>query len=361
MSDLTDRLDAWADGGAAALVLEQPLRPVVGTLVFPPTFAGKKGEASGYIIDEVDGRHVVSLDTPGSEANRLEPLFMQPPLDDLVPQIVIIAGIRRKNLLELGHRAADALVRSTEKKKEVFDALEKTRFGDHSPLAEFAPTSLVFGAWDSRGTGAKLPRLLEARIDAYGVAKRSRSAQFFSGVDYVKTRLLDQSTDKKELGQRSEAGFRDAPSGRQPGGVEVVEDGRIVRTLTVHLAGVHRIGAGQDKERGRLLRRYVLGLALSAATAHLPLLLRQGCSLVPAKPRDGETVSWHVIGFDGSDPGVDLPHGEVVAYAAAARDQLFPLGLRNETWTATKAAAQAEVKKRAKGDDDPAVLPASTR
>jgi CRISPR-associated protein Csb1 len=113
MSELESVLDAWADGHAAALVLEQRLRPVVGTLVFPPTFAPvRRGEPSDYVLDEIDGLYVVTLDTPGAQANRLEPLFMQDPLAALVPQITIIAGNQQKNLLELGHRAADALARS---------------------------------------------------------------------------------------------------------------------------------------------------------------------------------------------------------------------------------------------------------
>jgi CRISPR-associated protein Csb1 len=352
MSELSEKLNAWADGGAAALVLEQPLRPVVGTLVFPPTFApARRGDPSDYIVDEIDGHGVVTLDTPGSEANRLEPLFMRPPLAELMPQITVTAGNQQKNLLELGHRVADALIRSVQSKaKLVEEAFEQALIGDHSALASFAPTSLVFGAWDSRGTGAKLPRLLEARVDAYGVERRHRAAQYFAAVDYVEVELLDQSTVKKELDQRSQAGFRDSPSGRQPGGVELVEGGRIVRTLTVHLAGVQALGAGADPERGRNLRRYVLGLALAAATARLPLFLRQGCNLVP--PMDGPPARWVAVDFNGSQEAVDLPHENIVSYARAARDAMFPKGLHDETWTATKAGAQKEVKKRAKGDDE---------
>ena len=94
MSDVTRLLDGWAEGDAAALILEQPLRPVVGTLVFPPTFA-KKGEPSDYVVDEIEGRGVVTLDTPGSQANRLEPLFMGP-LAELVPQITTGPGTSRR-------------------------------------------------------------------------------------------------------------------------------------------------------------------------------------------------------------------------------------------------------------------------
>jgi CRISPR-associated protein Csb1 len=359
MTDLEKKLNEWAEGKAAALVLEQPLRPVVGTLVFPPTFApAKKGDPSDYIIDEVDGQRVATLDTPGAEANRLEPLFLKPPLDELVPQITITAGNTQKNLLEIGHRAADALVRSVpDKAKTVEAAFEQVLVGDYGALAAFAPTSLVFGAWDSRGTGAKLPRLLEARIDAYGIEKRHRAAQYFSPIDYVETELLDplpkeRKARSQEQERRSSAGFLDSPSGYQPGGVEVVNGGRIVRTLTIHLAGIQRLGCGQDSERGSHLRQYILGLALAAATAPMSLFLRQGCSLVP--PKDKPRAKWRVVGFDGSEEEIDLPHDAVLEYARAARDRLFPEGFKPETWKATKEGAQAEVKKRAKGDDEAA-------
>lgn len=362
MTDMDSQLDSFAeDGSAAALVLEQLLRPVAGSLVFPPTFAPtQKGQPSDYVIDYIDGRGVTTLDTPGAEANRLEPLFLPgQPLADLVPQIVIKAGNRiQKNLLELGHRAADALVRSVDDQaKRVEVAFERTFFGDHADLAEFAPTSLVFGAWDSRGTGAKLPRLLESRIDAYGVQRRERSAQYFAAVDYVEAGLLDRSTEKKQLDQRSQAGFRDSPSGRQGGGVELLEDSRIVRTVTVHLAGLRQLAAGQDVARGKALRRYVLGLALAAATAPLSLLLRQGCHLVPLKPKsDGHASDafWRCISNDGSEVNVVLVHKKIAEYARLARDAFYGAKweqIRETTWTATKMGASAEVKKRDKADE----------
>jgi CRISPR-associated protein Csb1 len=123
------------------------------------------------------------------------------------------------------------LARSTDASPRIREAFEQALMGDHTALASFAPTSLVFGAWDSRDTVAKRPRVLESRIDAYGVEKRYCAAQYFTALDFVETGLLDASTTKTELDQRSQAGFRDSPSGRQPGGVEVVDGGRIAQTV----------------------------------------------------------------------------------------------------------------------------------
>jgi CRISPR-associated protein Csb1 len=58
----------------------------------------------------------------------------------------------------------------------------------------------------------------------------------------------------------------------------------------------------------------------------------------------------------GVEQTVDLPHDAVFVYAAAARDSFFGTRWKSsDTWTATKARAQAEVRKRAKGEDDPEV------
>ena len=68
------------------------------------------------------------------------------------------AGEKEVSILEAGHRAGDALVRCSELQEELHDAFKSQLKGDDEPLAKIAPTSLVFGVWDSRDTQAKLPR-----------------------------------------------------------------------------------------------------------------------------------------------------------------------------------------------------------
>lgn len=359
MTDLAAKLDGWAEGGAAALVLEQPLRPVVGTLVFPPTFASERGsdDPSGYVIDTIDGRGIVTLDNPAAQANRIEPLFMSgKSLADLVPQIVIQIGNQpKKNLLELSHRAADALTcAAPEQRQRIRDAFDDVLEGNHESLADFAPTSLVFGAWDSRGTGAKLPRLLEARIDASGVELRRRNGQYFTSVDFVAEELLEYEQPKRNDDPRSKAGFRSTPTKLKPGGVELTDNGEIIRTLTIHLAGIQRIRAGSQPERSSHLRRYILGLALAAATCPMDLFLRQGCSLVPTKGE--KSPQWRVVGFDGSEEPIALEHQSALDYALKARDDFFPGGperfrgglFRQEVWTASREGSEAELEERLK-------------
>ncbi len=89
-------------------------------------------------MDQIDGRGIVTLDSPAAQANRLEPLFMRQPLADLVPQIAITTGNKKKNLLELGHRAADALVCSVpDSARTTEEAFEEVLSWQPQSLADF--------------------------------------------------------------------------------------------------------------------------------------------------------------------------------------------------------------------------------
>src|SRR5580692_6139413 len=114
--------NTWAGdrNGPVALHLKQTLLPVEGEggVIFPPTYADV-----GYNIDTLsDGTKVATVDSVGSQANRMEPIFKaakagQPgnPLSKLVPQIDIAYGNEKiASILEAGHRLGDAVVRSSE-------------------------------------------------------------------------------------------------------------------------------------------------------------------------------------------------------------------------------------------------------
>ena len=232
-----------AANGPAALVCRQWLMPVEGrdAVIFPPTFAAAEGGGgkAGYNIDPIgdptapDTKYVAIIDTVGSQANRMEPLFKknggaaagdEDPFPLLVPQIEIKAGNKTVNLLDAGHRAADAIVRYSTlgpKLREALDAYQQS--GDATELAKIAPTSLVFGAWDSRDTQAKLPRLVASTIRAYDVIELKRSAQYNLPVDYIGLGMLDEADDKKVLDTASEFGFRHAPAAGTHGGLSCGE------------------------------------------------------------------------------------------------------------------------------------------
>jgi CRISPR-associated protein Csb1 len=346
-----------AADGPAALVVREHLIPVEGAdaVLFPATYAD-----IGYNIDyenqrERTGRNVCLIDSVGSQANRIEPLFKEEPYATLVPQIVIQAGDKEINLLDAGHRAGDALARCSALQDELKAAFAAVLKGNAAPLAKIAPTSLVFGVWDSRDTQAKLPRLVASTIRAYNVRKLTRSAQFWAGGGsdpnpvYDAPSLLGAITDKSDKDSRSTAGFTHVPSTAAHGGV--IADGGIRRDAVLALSALKLLRA-DTPENTTKLRRYILGLALVAFTK-LPLeYYRQGTILVldpdPDKKRKFESVK-----PDGTRADAAITHEAALAYAQAAAADFVVGENRHVPFDAAKAKADL------KGGDDKKVKKAA--
>jgi CRISPR-associated protein Csb1 len=315
MEDVLKAFDHWlADDGPAALVLREHLVPVEGPdgVLFPATFAGgTEGFSGGYNVDEFpDGTNVCLIDSVGSQANRIEPLFAKEGYAGLVPQIVVKAGSKTVNLLEAGHRAGDAIVRCSALQTELRDAFKAVLKGDAGPLAKLAPTSLVFGVWDSRDTQAKLPRLIASTIRAFNVKKLKRSAQYVPAVEYEKEGLLPEAPDKSTKDGYAVRGFVHVPASGSHGGV--IATAGIRRDASLHLAGLRLLAS---ETNGPALRRYILGLALTAFTYPASGLLRQGCHLV-ADAANGRQFQ-QVFG-DGRRVDAGVTHTDALAYANAA-------------------------------------------
>jgi CRISPR-associated protein Csb1 len=255
------------DQGPAAIVLKQWLKPVDGGVIFPPTYANpRKNDPPVYNIDRFgetvqlgkrftkfekthtfmdetrveQGREhsVCVIDSIPSQANRIEPAFGR--LTDkegkpvrLVPKVVITAKVDGEHvqidLLEAGHRAADAIVQLSSLRQEIMKAIKARRQGDSMPLAKLAPTSLLFGMWDSRESGEKVPRLINSIIRAYDVLEHRRSSQFNAAIDFEAAGVVPGKGDKK----LSEVGMDSAPAAFTLGGVEA--RGGICRTATLNL------------------------------------------------------------------------------------------------------------------------------
>ena len=157
------------DSEAAAIVARQALEPTLGdyAVIFPPTYAPVEREGkSGYNIDDFgDSENFCLIDSVGSQANRIEPLFKNGAMANLIPGVEINAKDGSPvNLLDLGHRAADAIARFTPALNDLlYEAFLQCAQANHEPMARIAPTTIVFGAWDSRATQVKLPRLIKLR------------------------------------------------------------------------------------------------------------------------------------------------------------------------------------------------------
>lgn len=358
-------LDQWATdpSGPVALHLKQKLLPVEGEggVIFPPTYAN-----IGYNIDTLsDGTKVATIDSVGSQANRMEPIFKQQDYANLVPQVEVNYGSGKISIFEVGHRLGDALIRSSSLQKEAQEAFkELLASGNAQPIAELAPTSLIFGVWDSRDTQAKIPRLVQSVIRAWGVDELTRSAQYNPALDYssldvftAEDKAAAEENSKNPLAQR---GFVHVPSGKAHGGIIST---RIEQDITINLIALRRLQAG-DAENTKKLQRYLLGLSLVAATAPLDGFLRQGCLLVP----DEAPAKWKIVGRDGKRAEVELTHDLAKAYAnTTIGEKAFVIGESRSGDKAVtfkkedaqkdaaegnkKAAAKKAAKKTSKKDD----------
>lgn len=315
-----DLLNRWADDlrGPVALTLRQKLVSVEGEggVIFPPTYAN-----IGYAIDMLsDGTHVATIDSVGSQANRIEPIFKPArpgyadnPLAALIPQIVITTGKGAVSILDAGHRLGDALIRSTELAAEGQAAFQAFQAGDATAIARLAPTSLVFGAWDSRDTQAKLPRLVQSVVRAWDVSPLKRGAVYAPPVDYAALGAFDEDEKKKAEGSGGKSplaqrGFVHVPNDG-PGGVVV--RGGVYRDVTLNLVALRALNGPQ----GSALRRYVLGLALVAAAEPAEAFLRQGCLLTPDPAEPGQ---WTLVDRNGQRTAYDLNEAVALEYARTA-------------------------------------------
>jgi len=381
-SEETSKLfGTWlAANGPVALRLRQRLLPVEADengrgVIFPPTYAD-----IGYNIDTLaDGTRVATIDTVGSQANRLEPIFKSTgknekgeelnSLASLVPQIEIVLHgtavkgavpqdgdggasqhVEKRSILDLAHRSADAVVRAsptlTGEVAKAFEALRSK--GNATPLCAIAPTSLVFGVWDSRGSGEKRPRLVRSIIRAWDVEVLHSAAQFNSVWKALSPEDRDAlKVEEKKKGklERSAVGLADAPAtfrktdkipqfvGGSPnpearvlGGV--LAKGPIERDVTVNLVALRGL-RGKDATETQQVQKYLLSLALIAATADLELFLREGCLL-----RYAGDDAWTAVPRRGEPTKVSLPkQGQLVAYATAASapfKEKWPEGLKKE-------------------------------
>ena len=322
------------DADVAAIVIRERLRPVQGArgVFFPPTFAAtRKGEKSDYQIDRFGPRaddpegaqkdgviaNRCTVDSVPSQANWLEARLLKYS-GTSIPKVTISGsrvGQGPIDLLEVGHRVGDAVVRySKNGDKDGFEpfeaALQAYVKGDAAPLAKLAPTSLVFGHWDSRdsatkkSTKSKARRLIRSEIVAFNVQKVTKSSQYWSSIDPEVSNELEQILkEAKEDAKKEDTtnpaatlGMVDQPAVGTPGGV--IAFGPIERTAIIALSGVRALAAFKpatdsgvteiDADKTLALRRYLFALALASAADPGVWDLREGCILVRESKKEGE-------------------------------------------------------------------------
>lgn len=342
----------------AAIVMRQYLKPVEGdapAVIFPPTYAG-----IGYNIDTFDQpgeiKNVCTIDSVGSQANRMEPIFKKPPYSALVPQITIEIRkpptkgqnqgelIEEINLLDVGHRIADAVARFSDKADEINEAFNAMKKGNAVPLAKISPTSLVFGCWDSRGSSVKLPRIVRSTINAFNVLKLTRSAQYVPATEHYEE--VFENLSDKERKKFADAGMGHVPSAGVPGGVLLDSKSKVVKDCVISLSALRALRA-KDDESTLKLRRYIFGLSLLAATISQEPLLRMGCELTAHSEKPSK---WELVRCDGTREPFAILHDKVLAYAQAAASA-FEIG-ESKTFVFDSKKANEALKEKGKKEKE---------
>jgi len=279
----------------------------------------EEGSGGDYQIDPLPDdprRNVCLIDSVGSQANRMEPIFKRQPYAALVPQqLVKLKDGDTVNLLDAGHRAADAVVRFSKNLGPqlwaAFELFKRNR--DCSALAKLAPTSLVFGVWDSRATGVKIQRVVRSIIRAYDVKKAKRSATYQAAYDYTGNDVISREYDKGtgKTNPLSQEGFKYSLATGTHGGVQV--SGDIQQEAIVNLVALRTLTTDMD------LKRYLLGLALVALSYRSQecFNLREGCLLCGASEKDFEG-EWKVVHFNGSNGLANVSHADALSYVEKA-------------------------------------------
>jgi CRISPR-associated protein Csb1 len=229
----------------------------------------------------------------------MEPIFKKELYSSLVPQVRIkLKDADEVNLLDAGHRAADAVVRFSKTYGPKFwDAFSKYRKNrDCSDLVRLAPTSLIFGVWDSRGTGVKIQRMVRSVIRAYNVIKAERSATYRAAYDYTANDMIDPTLDKRSGKNNvlSQQGFKSSLATKTHGGVLV--KGNIQQEAVINLVALRTLTSDLAT------KRYLLGLALVALSYRDQegFNLREGCLLCAASTKDFDG-NWRVVNLDSSE------------------------------------------------------------
>ena len=244
-----------------------------------------------YTVNKTnDGTRICDLDSVQSQANRMEAAFTSG-LADVIPQHVVQAGNHRVALTELPHRIADASIRATGLAKRIREWFLAVGSGDPVPLARIAPTSLVYGAWDSRDTQIRLPRAIRSEIRASRCFDLHPVGPQYSGA-FRQESLGISDADWNKKGEYGAAGigFAPTPSVDAHGGVLI--HGEIVHSASVLLNVLRKY---RTTDGSGVLPNYLFGLALGGLLIGPPAStdynLRSGCFLVPVAPAEWQTVA----------------------------------------------------------------------
>lgn len=336
-------------GGAIAYRLRAELEPAGGAddKVFPPTYLNE-GRDTKYAFDrDADGKAMtVLLDSVASQANRAElglldalesggARFPAPYIDFSDCEDV---NFERVSALEAPHRIADAIFRDSELDGALFRTTEIGRaIHTSSPLNalgvyKYAPTSLLFGVWDSTGPkgvgGMKFQRAYVSEIvglmpeTGVKVGSRLDPLGIEASVKLTAPRESDENMwelDPKGKGKPSEVNHSNvAPSvDTQAGGVRIQGAAQVAILSLATLRKLRFKGYSREAQISARTALAALGMLCLAQQAVADHDLRSRCLLVPSAPAELTAIA-----RDRSEDArlqVDVAQAEALLKAAAER------------------------------------------
>lgn len=382
MAELTfDLLRDSVAGGTVALRSRLTLKPAGGDgdKVFPPSYSVPDTARHKYAVEE---RRVgdsdklsttVLLDSVASQANRAELALLEGwergELAFPVPYVDFtgdggMTDYEKLTVLEAPHRLADAIFRDSLldgtlfRLSDIGQAITDATPRNATNVFRYAPTSLLFGMWDSTGPkgglgskfqrayvseivgfDASLGRKVSSRIDPLEIEKVEPDGRVYNSADPNEVWTLHETMAKKDKNGKPEFASRGSDSG-QPGQPSKINHGNIApsidaaaggvtiskaqQTTVISLAALRNLRfRGFDREAETAARTAIaaLGLAAIVYQHETDFDLRSRCLLIP---KHGPRIE--LLARDGSADGVvDLDRrvaAEILAAAASHAEAL---------------------------------------
>jgi CRISPR-associated protein Csb1 len=289
-----------------------------GEKVFPPTYADGQYAMEKRIMSDGKIQETVLLDSVQSQANRMEFALLESIKSGKVKMSLLkvdfneINGLKPISTLETPHRIADAIFRESLlgdtpfRVSEIGKAFVKSTPQDATGLFQYCPHALVFGVWDSAGTGIgnKFQRIITSEIvgiDVHcGVKTASRIDPVIKGGSktelYAKANgewTVDPSEAAMEKGKPKKYGKKVSeinlgnvlPSINKLGGGVTLD--HAIHTTVISIPAIRKlhfpVNGKEDYETDKSGRAVILSLALSSFKHSIDYGydLRSRCLLIP--------------------------------------------------------------------------------
>ena len=355
-----------------------------GDKVFPPSYSVPDSAEHKYAVEErqvgdSDNRSTtVLLDSVASQANRAELALLEGwergELAFPVPFVDFTddggaTDYQKLTVLEAPHRLADAIFRDSLldgtlfRLSDIGQAITDATPRNATNLFRYAPTSLLFGMWDSTGPkgglGSKFQRAyvseivgldaavgrkVSSRIDPLQIEKVEPEGRVYNSADPNEVWTLDEAGAKTKKGKPefasrgSESGEAGQPSKINHGNIAPSIDARAGgvtiskarQTTVISLAALRNLRfRGFDREAETAARTAIaaLGLAAIVYQHETDFDLRSRCLLLP---EHGPRIE--LLARDGSADGVaGLDRHSVAKILAAAASHAEALNIGWET------------------------------